>query len=103
MITRLVPRVLMSGCLASAAERPITERIQGRDYPSVFQAWNGATPVDGADAEGKFVIGWVEGGYRLLDVEQRDWQAQVARRAAGVMGTVLRGARLLTTQREGSR
>lgn len=149
-------------------ELPVEKRIGGREFPSVFQAWNEATPVAGADkaamrakhdlifvhpsmvglrsaeafegtafgftpeslaaaqaerrallaknpqlvllAEiryrdapkgfipedspwwkrdegGKFVMGWEEGGYRLLDVAHPGWHQQVAARAKAVMDT----------------
>lgn len=149
-------------------EKPASERVDSREFPSVFQAWNPATPIAGVDAvsmqarhdlvflhpsmvglrsEGRFegtafqftpesiaeakakraalleknpnlvllaeiryrdapqgflpedapwwkrdsnnnfIIGWPEGGYRLLDVAHADWHAQVARRAKAVMET----------------
>lgn len=167
MHLRILHFILLTACLASAAEPSLTERISNRDYPSIFQAWNDAAPVAGAhavtmqarhdlvfvhpsmvglqspsfegttfefspenlakakekraalleknprlvliaeiryrdapkgfipedspwwkrDAEGKYVMGWAEGGYRLLDVAHADWQAQVAKRAKAVMDT----------------
>jgi hypothetical protein len=167
MLLRILHSILLTASLASAAEPSLTERLSNRDYPSVFQAWNDAAPVDGADAvtmqarhdlvfvhpsmvglqspsfegttfefspadlakakarraallgknphliliaeiryrdapkgfipeespwwkrdaEGKYVMGWAEGGYRLLDVAHADWQAQVAKRAKAVMET----------------
>jgi len=165
MLLLILYSILLTTCLASAAEPSVTERISNRDYPSVFQAWNDAAPVAGADAvtmqarhdlvfvhptrmglqspsfegttfefslenlakakakraalleknprliliaeiryrdapkgfipedspwwkrdaEGQYVMGWAEGGYRLLDVAHRDWHAQVAKRAKAVM------------------
>jgi hypothetical protein len=160
--------MLLIRVLALAEEATVGERISHRVFPSIFEAWNKATPVAGADAttmqalhdlvflhpsmiglqsesafecsafeftpasiaaakakrvallaknprlillaeiryrdapkgfipeespwwerdaDGKFVIGWAEGGYRLLDVAQADWQAQVAKRAKAVMDT----------------
>lgn len=59
--------------------------IRYRDAPKGF------IPEDAAwwkrDTTGQFVIGWAEGGYRLLDVAQADWQVQVAKRAKAVMDT----------------
>ncbi len=165
MPLRILHSILLTACLASAAEPSLPERISNRDLPSIFQAWNDAAPVDGADvvtmqarhdlvfvhpsmvglqsptfegttfefspadlakakarraalleknshliliaeiryrdapkgfipeespwwkrdADGKYVMGWAEGGYRLLDVAHADWQAQVAKRAKAVM------------------
>ena len=160
--------LLLVAFLARAADAPVAERIVRRDFPSVFQAWNAATPLpktdavsmmarhdlvfihptmiglrsDAAfegtaftftpvslaaakaqratllaknpklvllaevryrdapkgfipedspwwkrDADGKFIMGWAEGGYRLLDVAQPDWQTQVAHRAQAIMAT----------------
>lgn len=166
----VVQLLLLLTLTAFAEDTPVAERIAHRDFPSVFQAWNGATPLpnldkismmalhdlifihpsmiglqsEGAvegegmtfkftppslavakaqrvtllaknpklvllaevryrdapkgfipedspwwkrDADGKFIMGWAEGGYRLLDVAQPDWQAQVANRARAVMAT----------------
>jgi hypothetical protein len=150
----------------AAGELPIVERIAHRALPSVFQAWNGATPVPGHDANamltrhdllfthpdtlglvssntfeglafnftsasldsarrkrtellgmnsnlvllaevryrdapkgflpenspwwkrderGQFIVGWPEGGYRLLDVESTNWHTQVAKRAQAIV------------------
>lgn len=155
-----------AGRLAAVAERTVEERIAHRSFPSVFQAWNGATPLPGHDAnamlarhdlvfthpgtlglvssnafegmalsftaasldyarrkrtdllalnsnlvllaevryrdapkgflpensswwkrDGKsqFIIGWPEGGYRLLDVQSTNWHAQVAKRARAIV------------------
>ncbi len=160
--------LLLAAFVARASDAPVAERIAQRDFPSVFQAWNGATPLPNVDkismmarhdlvfihpsmiglrsesafegtafaftpaslaaakvqratllaknpklvllaevryrdapkgfvpedsawwkrdAGGKFNMGWAEGGYRLLDVAQTDWQAQVANRARAVMAT----------------
>jgi hypothetical protein len=160
--------MLLTTVVALAEDASVGERISHRVFPSIFQAWNKATPVAGADAttmqalhdlvflhpsmnglqseaafegtafefapasiaaakakrsvllaknpllillaeiryrdapkgfipeaapwwkrdaDNKFVIGWAEGGYRLLDVAQPDWQAQVAKRAKAVMDT----------------
>jgi hypothetical protein len=168
MILRVIQAIILTRCVALAEDRSLTERVSHRDFPSVFQAWNGATPIAGADAtkmqamhdlvfvhpsmmglqseaafegtafnftpasiaeakarraalltknprlillaeiryrdapkgfipedapwwkrdaKNQFVIGWAEGGYRLLDVAQTDWQAQVAKRAKAVMDT----------------
>lgn len=168
MILRAVLAMLLTAVLALAKDVSVGERISHRGFPSIFQAWNEATPVAGADAttmqalhdlvflhpsmiglqseaafEGiafqftpasiaaakarrtallarnphlillaeiryrdapkgfipeespwwkrdagnRFIIGWAEGGYRLLDVAQPDWQAQVAKRAKAVMDT----------------
>lgn len=46
----IITLVLMLASLADAAqERPIAERINGRDFPSVFQAWGRADNVKGED------------------------------------------------------
>ncbi len=168
MILRVVQAVVLTAFVASADEASISERVSSRTFPSVFQAWNGATTSAGADAttlqamhdlvfvnpsmvglrseaafegtafdftaagiarakarraellrknphlillaeiryrdapkgfipeeaawwkrdaKNQFVVGWAEGGYRLLDVAQADWQAQVARRAKAVIQT----------------
>lgn len=149
-----------------AGELPVTQRIEQRTFPSVFQAWNGATPMPGHDADamlarhdlaflhpgslglfssnklegmalnftpaslnlarrkrsallalnsnlvllaevryrdapqgflpedspwwkrddqGHYIMGWAEGGYRLLDVQSANWQTQVAKRAQAIM------------------
>lgn len=154
--------------VATGEELPVAKRVSSRDFPSVFQAWHGVQPKDGADpvtmqsrhdlvflhpsmvglksddpfegtafaftsasiAEARtrraalleknpnlvllaeiryrdapkgfiaedaawwkrdsgknFIIGWPEGGYRLLDVEQPEWREQVAKRARAVMET----------------
>ncbi len=59
--------------------------IRYRDAPEGFIPED--SPWWKRDENGKFVMGWAEGGYRLLDVAQADWQAQVARRAQAVMNT----------------
>lgn len=164
---RLLFLLLLSpACALAAAERTVEERIAHRSFPSVFQAWNGATPLPGhdanamlarhdlffthpgilglvatnahegmaftftgasldsarrkrtellglnsnivllaevryrdapkgflpenspwwkRDAQGQFIIGWAEGGYRLLDVESTNWHAQVAKRAQAIL------------------
>ena len=160
--------LLLAAFVARAGDAPVAERIAQRDFPSVFQAWNGATPLPQADAvsmmarhdlvfihpamiglrsdaafegtaftftpasvaaakaqratllaknptlvllaevryrdapkgfipedspwwkrdaDGKFIMGWAEGGYRLLDVAPAGWQTQVAKRAQAVMAT----------------
>lgn len=151
-----------------ARELSVTQRIEQRAFPSVFQAWNGAPATPGHDADamlakhdlvflhpsalglvesekseglscsftrtslisaqnrrtrllalnshlvllaevryrdapkgflpedspwwkrddqGQFVLGWAEGGYRLLDVASTNWQTQVAQRAQALMAT----------------
>ena len=166
MIRLAVLTLVFAKVVALAADSTLEERISRRSFPSVFQAWNPATPIVGADevtmqslhdlvfihpsmiglrsegrfegstfeftpasiaaakarraallaknphlillaeiryrdapkgfipeeapwwkrdADGRFVIGWAEGGYRLLDVAQADWQVQVAKRAKAVM------------------
>jgi hypothetical protein len=155
----------LAGAL-TAGELPVVERIAHRSFPSVFQAWNGATPLPGHDANamlarhdlaflhpgtlglvstnthegmaftftasgldsarrkraallaansnlvllaevryrdapkgflpenspwwkrderGQFIVGWPEGGYRLLDVESTNWHTEVAKRAQAVV------------------
>ena len=170
----MTPRIFLTwllsltACFAADPEAPVAERIARREFPSVFQAWNGAAPVAGADAaqmearhdliflhptaaglrteaafegtaftftpagiaaakarraallarnanavllaevryrdapkgfipeespwwkrdaKNDYIMGWAEGGYRLLDVGHAEWQAQVARRARAVMET----------------
>lgn len=158
--------LLLQACRLSAGELSVGQRIEHRLFPSVFQAWNGATPVAGHDANtmlarhdlaflhpgtlglvstnahegmavtftaagldsgrkkrtdllalnsnlvllaevryrdapkgflpenspwwkrderGQFVLGWPEGGYRLLDVESTNWHTQVAKRARALV------------------
>jgi hypothetical protein len=158
--------LLSQACRLSAGELPVAQRIEHRSFPSVFQAWNGATPLAGHDADtmltkhdlaflhpgtlglvssnafegmaltftatslnsarrkrtdllalnsnlvllaevryrdapkgflpedslwwkrddrGQFIVGWPEGGYRLLDVQSQDWHAQVAKRARALV------------------
>ena len=36
--------------LAFAEEIPVAQLIGQRPFPSIFQAWNGATPLPGQDA-----------------------------------------------------
>ncbi len=48
--------------------------IRYRDAPKGFIPED--APWWKRDADNKFVIGWAEGGYRLLDMAQPDWQAQ---------------------------
>jgi len=59
--------------------------IRYRDAPRGF------LPEDAVwwkrDAYGQFLMGWAEGGYRLLDVANASWQAQVATRAKAVLDT----------------
>ena len=63
----------------------ILAEIRYRDAPAGFlpdqSPWWKRTPDRG------FVMGWAEGGYRLLDVGQAGWREQVARRAKAVMET----------------
>ena len=158
--------LLSQACWLSAGELPVAQRIEHRSFPSVFQAWNGATPLAGQAADtllakhdlaflhpgtlglvssnafegtvvtftatsldsarrkrtdllalntnlvliaevryrdapkgflpedspwwkrddrGQFILGWAEGGYRLLDVASTNWHAQVAERARALM------------------
>jgi hypothetical protein len=158
--------VLSPACWLSAGELSVAQRIEHRSFPSVFQAWNGATPLPGHNAKamlarhdlaflhpgtlglvstnahegmavtftaagldfarrkrtdllalnsnlvllaevryrdapkgflpenspwwkrderGQFIVGWAEGGYRLLDVESTNWHAQVAKRARALV------------------
>ena len=157
---------LSQSCSLSGGERPVAQRIAHRSFPSVFQAWNGATPLAGQNANtmlarhdlaflhpgavglvssnafegmaytftaasldsarrkrtallalnsnlvllaevryrdapkgflpedspwwkrderGQFLIGWAEGGYRLLDVQSTNWHTQVAKRARALV------------------
>ncbi len=168
MLLRILCFISLATLSAVPAELPASERIAARDYPSVFQAWNGAKPLPGQseadmlarhdlafvhpsqlglrseepfegtafkftaasvaaarehrtkllaknphmvllaevryrdapkgfipenapwwkrDGAGAFIMGWAEGGYRLLDVAQEDWQSQVVHRAKAVMDT----------------
>lgn len=168
MILRAILVILLPTFIALAGDASVAQRISAREFPSIFQAWNGAAPVAGADtvamqalhdlifvhpsmiglrseaafegtafgftptsiakakaqraallaknprllllaeiryrdapkgfipedapwwkrdAGNKFILGWAEGGYRLLDVAQPDWQVQVARRAKAIMDT----------------
>ncbi len=59
--------------------------IRYRDAPKGFIPED--APWWKRDEKKQFVIGWAEGGYRLLDVAQPDWQAQVSKRAKAVMDT----------------
>lgn len=43
--------LLLNLSVAFAETLPVAQRIQQRFFPSVFQAWNGATPMRGADSE----------------------------------------------------
>ncbi len=157
---------LSPACRLAAGELSVVQRIEPRSFPSVFQAWNGATPLAGRDADamlakhdlaflhpgtlglvssnafegmahtftatsldsarrkrtdllalnsnlvllaevryrdaptgflpedspwwkrddrGQFILGWAEGGYRLLDVPSPDWHTQVAKRARALV------------------
>lgn len=165
---RILPIILGSSLAARADGISVAGRVSQREFPSVFQAWNGATPVAGADAtamqsmhdlaflhpsmiglrsetafEGQavdftpesiasakagrakllarnphhillaeiryrdapkgfipedarwwkrddrnqYIMGWAEGGYRLLDVSLPEWQTLVTKRAKAVMDT----------------
>ncbi len=59
--------------------------IRYRDAPKGFIPEE--APWWKREADNQFVIGWAEGGYRLLDVAHPAWQAQVAKRAKAVMDT----------------
>ena len=63
----------------------ILAEIRYRDAPAGFlpddSPWWKRAPDRG------FVMGWAEGGYRLLDVGHAGWHEQVARRAKAVMET----------------
>lgn len=167
LVKRLLFFLLLSQAGGRAAGEPsVAQRIEPRAFPSVFQAWNGATPLAGHDADsmlarhdlaflhpgtvglvstnafdgmaltftaasvdfarrkrtnllalnsnlvllaevryrdapkgflpedspwwkrddrGQFVVGWAEGGYRLLDVQSTNWHAQVAKRAQALV------------------
>lgn len=50
MMSRTLLTLLFAASVAEAAELPVTERIVQRDFPSIFQAWNGVTPLPGKDA-----------------------------------------------------
>ena len=71
--------------LAKNPQLILLAEIRYRDAPPGFLPDD--APWWKRDADGKFVIGWPEGGYRLLDVAHVDWQAQVAKRAKAVMDT----------------
>ena len=53
--------------------------VRHRDAPEGFLPED--SPYWKRDANGQLVLGWAEGGYRLLDVEQAEWQIQVANHA----------------------
>src|ERR1043165_6495127 len=42
--------LLLAASIAEAADLPGTKPLVERDFPSIFQAWNGATPLPGKDA-----------------------------------------------------
>lgn len=71
--------------LAGNPQLILLAEIRYRDAPKGFIPET--APWWKRDAGGKFILGWAEGGYRLLDVAQDDWQVQVARRAKAVMDT----------------
>jgi hypothetical protein len=50
VILRVIHAILLTAVIASAEEESVARRISDRSFPSVFQAWNGASPVAGADA-----------------------------------------------------
>ena len=49
MITRLIQAIVFTVAVASAEDTSLTKRISQRSFPSVFQAWNDATPTAAAD------------------------------------------------------
>lgn len=71
--------------LAKNPKLVLLAEVRYRDAPKGFIFED--SPWWKRDADGKFIMGWAEGGYRLLDVAQPDWQAQVAKRAQAVMAT----------------
>ncbi|HLP76836.1 MAG TPA: hypothetical protein VK327_07945 [Candidatus Paceibacterota bacterium] len=61
--------------------------VRYRDAPKGFLPDD--SPYWKRDADGQFVLGWAEGGYRLLDVESIDWQTQVANHAKALQATAI--------------
>ena len=47
----LFPLLLLTIGVAFAEQTPLVQRIQRRSFPSIFQAWNGATRIPRHDAE----------------------------------------------------
>ena len=50
MILRMIPAIVFTAFVASREEASLSTRISQRDFPSVFQAWNAASPAATADA-----------------------------------------------------
>ncbi len=71
--------------LAQNPQLVLLAEVRYRDAPPGF------IPESSAwwkrDDQNKYVIGWAEGNYRLLDVAHTEWQDQVAKRAQAVMAT----------------
>ncbi|MDB6068971.1 MAG: hypothetical protein JWL81_142 [Verrucomicrobiales bacterium] len=71
--------------LAKNPNLVLLAEIRYRDAPKGFIPED--APWWKRDSAKNFIIGWPEGGYRMLDVDQPEWREQVARRAKAVMDT----------------
>lgn len=69
--------------LAANSNLVLLAEVRYRDAPRGFLPED--SPWWKRDERGQFIIGWPEGGYRLLDVESTNWHAQVAKRAQAIV------------------
>lgn len=69
--------------LALNSNLVLLAEVRYRDAPKGFLPED--SPWWKRDERGQFIIGWPEGGYRLLDVESTNWHFQVAKRARALV------------------
>jgi hypothetical protein len=69
--------------LALNSNLVLLAEVRYRDAPTGFLPED--SPWWKRDGRGQFILGWAEGGYRLLDVPSPDWHIQVAKRARALV------------------
>ena len=69
--------------LALNSNLVLLAEVRYRDAPKGFLPED--SPWWKRDDQGQFIVGWAEGGYRLLDVQSTNWHTQVAKRAQALM------------------
>ena len=76
-------RARRAGLQARNPHLVLLAEVRYRDAPARFLPDD--SPWWKRDAQGRYVMGWAEGGYRLLDEANPGWQEMVAARARAVV------------------
>ena len=69
--------------LALNSNLVLIAEVRHRDAPKGFLPED--SPWWKRDERGQFILGWAEGGYRLLDIQSTNWHTQVAKRAQALV------------------